>query len=70
MDITVVKILKWNRNLNVWEQITFYTKERNKFYIINPYPFWNNELLNSLNNTLYQKEYNIPTYACTNKYFA
>ena len=71
MDITVVKILKWNKNLNVWEQIILYIKEGNKFYIVDPYPFWNSELFNSLNNiitnTLYQKKYDIPTYACTDK---
>ena len=64
MDITV-KILKWNRDLNIWEQVKLYTKEGNEFYIIDPYPFRNSELFSFLNdtttNTLYQEEYNVPT---------
>ena len=44
-----VYILKRNRETNTWEHIKLYHKEKNKFKLIDVYPFRNYELFSILN---------------------
>ena len=60
-----IRIVKRERDTDKWKQIKLYYKEKNKFKLVNVYPFRNDELFNIMNGTEDEK-YNIYPISLTN----